>query len=64
MFLAMICAKRFICTSPDFISGYGIKYEIARIYELMEILSGVSLSIIDPWMPYLSKNAWTSSSRE
>jgi hypothetical protein len=27
----------------------------------MEILSKVSVSIIDPWMPYVSKNALTSS---
>jgi len=49
MFLDMIRAKRFICTSPDFISGYGIKYEIARTYELMEIPSTVSVSIINSW---------------
>jgi hypothetical protein len=49
MVLAIICANVFIGTSPDFISGYGIKHEIARIYELMELPSTVSVSIIDPW---------------
>jgi len=43
------------------IYGSGIKYEISRIYELMEILSKVSVSIIDPWMIYLSKNPLNSS---
>jgi hypothetical protein len=42
-----LIAIGYVQDSPDFIQDYGIKDEIARIYESMEILSKVSL--LDLW---------------